>query len=510
MAAGQEHLSKARPVLAAMLCLLVSTACDARSAPYDAAPWLADYAALKKGLERSYANLAWFASPEGGIDLAALDRKTVTALAEARSDKEAKAALTAFLKAIPDAHLQLVDPHTAAELAAQDGPDHGLIRDLMAGPCRAYNLDDGLKTDFSLPFDKAGARRITRGKNPFASGLYDTPQGLRLGIVRIPSFEMRQYPDLCRGAAEQLRRTGETDTVDFEDFVQTGFLQFLAQTLQDLQRRGAQAVVVDLGGNPGGGDSGQLATGLFAAAPLKSNPIWMVAGPPAVHLFDHQLAVLRAAQAHAGDDAKARRDLGAAISAVAAQEGAIPARACDMAWVWREQRPWGPRGCSNLVEAGYMAGPAQTADWRAYADPASSVVLYAPADLGKLQGTWRGPVYVVVDETTASAAELFGAILQDNHAARLVGRRTIGAGCGNQGPYRFLPLKQMDASVRLSDCVLIRADGSDEVAGVEPDIAIDGRDPVQRAHETLARIAEDLQKPPPAITPPQDTARAPR
>ena len=86
MAAGQEHLSKARPVLAAMLCLLVSTACDARSAPYDAAPWLADYAALKKGLERSYANLAWFASPEGGIDLAALDRKTVTALAEARSD----------------------------------------------------------------------------------------------------------------------------------------------------------------------------------------------------------------------------------------------------------------------------------------------------------------------------------------------------------------------------------------------------------------------------------------
>ena len=508
MAAGREHLSKARPVLAALLCLLVSAACNARSAPYDAAPWLADYAALKKGLERSYANLAWFASPPGGVDLPTLDRRTTAALAGARSDREAKAALTAFLKAIPDAHLQLVDPHTASELAAQDGPDHGLIRDLMGGPCGQYNLDNGLKTDFSLPFDKAGARRITRGKNPFASELYDTPQGLRLAIVRIPSFEMRQYPDLCRGASEELRRTGET--VDFDDFVQTGFLQFLAQTLQDLQRRGAQAVVVDVGGNPGGGDSGQLATGLFAAAPLTSNPIWMVAGPPAVHLFDHQLTELRAAEAHAGGDANARRDLTAAISAVAAREAAIPARACDMAWVWREQRPWAPQGCSNLVEAGYMAGPARAADWRAYADPASSVVLYAPADLGKLQGTWQGPVYVVVDETTASAAELFAAILQDNHAARLVGRHTIGAGCGNQGPYRFLPLKQLNASVRLSDCVLVRADGSDEVAGVEPDIAIGGRDPVRRASDTLARIAEDLRKSPPAVTPAQDTTPAPR
>ena len=508
MAGGREYVSKARPVLAALLCLLISAACNARSAPYDPAPWLADYAALKKGLERSYANLAWFASPRGGVDLAALDRKTALALAAARSDSEAKAALTAFLKAIPDAHLQLVDPRTAAELTALDGPDHGLIRDLLAGRCRDYNLDDGLKTDFSLPFDKAGVRRITRGKNPFASGLYDTPQGLRLAIVRIPSFEMRQYPDLCRGASEELRRTGET--VDFDDFVQAGFLQFLAQTLQDLQRRGAQAVVVDLGGNPGGGDSGQLATGLFAAAPLKSNPIWMVAGPPATHLFDHQLTVLRAALAHAGDDAKARRDLGAAITAVAAREAAIPARACGMAWVWREQRPWAPTGCSNLVEAGYMAGPAQTVDWRAYPDPAPSVALYAPADLGKLQGTWRGPVYVLVDETTASAAELFGAILQDNGAARLVGRHTIGAGCGNQGPYRFLPLKQMNASVRLSDCVLIRADGSDEVAGLDPDIAIAGGDPLQRAQDTLARIAADLRKSPPVATPTQDTARAPR
>lgn len=510
MAAGRELLSKARPVLAAALCLVLSAACGVRSAAYDPSPWLADYALLKTGLEQSYANLAWFASPQGGVDLADLDRRTAASLAAARSDRDAKAALLAFLKAIPDAHLQVVDPKTVAKLSALDGPDHGLLGHLFAGRCDGYDLTEGLKTDFSLPFDQAGARRLPKGGSPFATGLYATADGARIGLVRIPSFEMRQYPDLCRGAAAEMDRSRENAGVAFDDYVETGFLQFLAQTLRTLQQQGAQAIIVDLGGNPGGGDTGQLSAGLFSSAPLRSNPIWMVAGTPARHLFDHQLKLLRAAQDKAAGDPRARRDLGAAIAAVQAREASIPNRTCNMAWVWRERRPWNPQGCSNLVKAGYMAGPSDLADWRAYASLASGVALYAPAALERIQGTWRGPVYVVVDGTTASAAELFGAILQDNHAGKVVGRRTIGAGCGNQGPYRFVALPKAGGSVRVSDCVLIRADGTDEVAGLTPDIPVAGDDPVRRARETLARIVADLQKSSPGVTPNRDTARAPR
>ncbi len=511
MGAGRKLLSKARPALAAMLCLLLTCACDASSAAYDPAPWLADYALLKKGLQTSYANLAWFGSPQGGVDLPDLDRRTTAALASARSDKDAKAALTAFVRAIPDAHLQLLDPRTAAELSAQDGPDHNLLSHLFGGgACDDDDMTGGSKRGFSLPFDRAGARMIPQGGAPFASGLYDLPGGPRVGLVRIPSFEMRQYPDLCRGAATELKLGRAPAGVDLSSLVLGGFMTFLVQTLQDLQQRGATAVILDVGDNPGGSDSGQISAGLFAAAPLYSHPIWMVAGEPAANMFDHQLTVLAAAADHTRTEPDAQRDLGAAIQAVQARKASIPARACDMSWVWRERRPWTPSGCSNLVEAGYMSGPIQRADWRAYADRTTAAALYAPAYLGKTQGTWRGPVYVVTDETTASAAELFSAILQDNRAGKLVGRRTIGAGCGNQGPYRFVTLPRMRASLRVSDCVVIRADGSDEVAGVTPDIPVEGTDPVARARETLERISEDLRKNAPAAAPARDTTPASR
>jgi hypothetical protein len=52
----------------------------AQSGSFDRNSWLQDYAALKQALEKRYSNLAWFASPEGGVDLPALDRRTLAAL----------------------------------------------------------------------------------------------------------------------------------------------------------------------------------------------------------------------------------------------------------------------------------------------------------------------------------------------------------------------------------------------------------------------------------------------
>jgi hypothetical protein len=46
-------------------------------------------------------------------------------------------------------------------------------------------------------------------------------------------------------------------------------------------------------------------------------------------------------------------------------------------------------------------------------------------------GVWPGPLAVLVDNETWSAAEEFAALLQDNHAAVIVGTRTGGAGCGH-------------------------------------------------------------------------------
>ena len=45
-------------------------------------------------------------------------------------------------------------------------------------------------------------------------------------------------------------------------------------------------------------------------------------------------------------------------------------------------------------------------------------------------GAWTGPVYVVTDDHSYSASELFASLVQFNHIAKTVGLRTGGDGCG--------------------------------------------------------------------------------
>jgi len=82
----EVNMPVSRSLMALSLAFAMATA-QARG--YDAAAWQADYAQLKQAMEQDYANLAWFASPEGGVNLPRLDRLTRQALQAARSDAEA-------------------------------------------------------------------------------------------------------------------------------------------------------------------------------------------------------------------------------------------------------------------------------------------------------------------------------------------------------------------------------------------------------------------------------------
>jgi C-terminal processing protease CtpA/Prc len=78
----------------------------------------------------------------------------------------------------------------------------------------------------------------------------------------------------------------------------------------------------------------------------------------------------------------------------------------------------------------------------------------------------------VVDRNTWSAAEYFAAILQDNHAAQIIGEVTGGAGCGYTDGGIPAKLKNSGAELKMPDCVRYRADGSNEVNGITPDILL--------------------------------------
>jgi hypothetical protein len=104
---------------------------------------------------------------------------------------------------------------------------------------------------------------------------------------------------------------------------------------------------------------------------------------------------------------------------------------------------------------------------------------------------------VLTDSKTYSAAEMFAAVLQNNRAAKTIGSQTGGDGCGfmtNPGPV-VLPYSGL--RFRIPNCVRMRADGTDEVAGVKaviPVLPTEGEDARARAMRVFREIYADLKQ----------------
>jgi hypothetical protein len=96
-------------------------------------------------------------------------------------------------------------------------------------------------------------------------------------------------------------------------------------------------------------------------------------------------------------------------------------------------------------------------------------------------GGWRGPVFVLVDGGTASAAEDLVAWLQQNRVAKVIGERTLGAGCGYVDGGTTTHLSQVPLDVRMPNCARFMADGTNEVEGIAPDFPLSQGDDDVRA-----------------------------
>ena len=87
-------------------------------------------------------------------------------------------------------------------------------------------------------------------------------------------------------------------------------------------------------------------------------------------------------------------------------------------------------------------------------------------------GAWRGPMVVLADANTASAAEDLVAWLQQNRVATIAGQRTMGAGCGYVDGGTVTHLAQVPVDVWMPNCARFLADGSNEVEGLKPDVEL--------------------------------------
>lgn len=122
-------------------------------------------------------------------------------------------------------------------------------------------------------------------------------------------------------------------------------------------------------------------------------------------------------------------------------------------------------------------------------------VLPDESERASLQGTgvWTGPVLILADARTGSASEDFVAWLQQNKVAKVIGERTVGAGCGyidggNRTQFRASPF-----DVMMPNCARFLDTGINEIEGIAPDIAL----PMQLddAKQQAAALAAVLEKP---------------
>lgn len=481
----------------ALMVMALSMAFASHAAPgIDREAWRGDLAVLKQTLQDDYAHLAWVASTQSGVDLPALEHDAQQAIATAGSDAQAEQALRTFLAGFHDGHLKLLDRQATGASAPTPAAVDPRTLDASTG-CAALGVLDEGRHDYSVPLQALpGYHATAGGADPaLRSGVIALADGRRLGLLRLHEFDALRYPGLCHRLWGQLRHADAVN--DMRATLNDAWVAEIAATLRRFQQQGVDAVLVDVGTNPGGDDSGDTLARLFSNAPVQSAPLWVSQSAAGRDYLQEQYERIDDALRHHHPDATARPLLVQQRDRFAASLRATQAPPCDMTWVWQAPRDWPALPCRQLVAAGSSGGPLATPAVDAISDFLIAHRLDWAQDLRRHWAAWQGPVYVLTDAKTASSAEMFAARLQDNRIARVVGSTTGGYGCGfmSPPPPRTLPHSQL--RMRIPNCVRLRADGSDEVAGISPDLPIDmpANAPARaRAQRVLDEVGADLAR----------------
>ena len=360
------------------LAMIAAGTATSQGPEFDPHKWLADYAAIKAGMARHYANLdARLASTR--IDPARLDKAVLSRLEAAGSDLEAYDTLRTFVELFDDPHLKLTfkkpRPIDTGMIASAEAP-------APAGSCADAGYDER-KTAF------APRMAALPGWRELGAGAF--PHGIagQIGVVRIASFSESDYAAACGRvfAAGMDQRALQLAT-------RTELQKELAAAIAALKATGARTLLIDLTGNGGGTEWDREAATLFTSATLT------------------------------------RRDARIADSP------------CDRSAVWTGARP-----CEVFRDAG------------------EEVVLQG-------QGNWTGPVAILADRRTASAAEEFIGWLVDNKVASLVGEKTMGAGCGYVDGGNPVTLTAAPVTLAMPNCARFTAAGVNEIEGWTPEKAL--------------------------------------
>jgi hypothetical protein len=447
---------------------------------YDPEPWLRDLDALERHMGLVYANLEWVVERRG-LELPVLDRRIRQAIEDAGSRRAARKALADFVEAFDDPHLR-IERSPPAWLAwlpgiggggGESGEEPAFPPDASGRDvCRHLGYeDDG--HGFGFDVEALPGWSALPDDGAFPGGAFSLPDGRRAGILRIAQFGEDRYLSACAEAweAEASDRRGSCRgecLAEFRRRASDALARRVSDRVRELRAAGIDALVVDVTGNGGGSEWVDPVTRIFSHRPLRAMRVTGVRHPRSLEPAAERLAAADSllADPHLGEESRALVEIARERLASVLADIETP---CDRSPIWRGRDP----ECSQTITAPtYATGVFDHLPEGALADVPGRADLYAPFGRDVPVGTWSGPLYVLADGGSASATEAFVAMLKDNGAATVIGERTYGAGCGYTNGGLPIELPNSRLVVWMPDCARYRIDGTNEIEGIEPDVAL--------------------------------------
>ena len=461
--------------------VVVVLATRATAGTFEPQPWIDDLSQGKDALATKYANFEW-AVFEREVDLQGLFAETQERIEHATNEAEARAAFDRLARRLGDGHVRF-DWRGGPAAAASPARDQ----------CSALGYDAHMRA-VPVAANAAGYQPlVTSQSGEFPAGMIGV-NGQRVGVVQIGVFTPQGFPALCQAALQELAVPAQESCDDacsdrIESWASSRLTLDLAAQLRALQAAGATSLVVDIAANGGGTEWAEAVARMLTPLRLQSESAGFVRGEHWAKAFANDEAALRRFATH---ETGRNRALLLRLAEEVEGRRKTALTPCDSAPFWRTEHP----ACNWLGQGFFGSGMLAAADPSALRGKPWATLLFSPMEFPYDEGAWRGPLIVLVDRNTGSAASEFAAVLQDNHAAVVMGEAALG-GCGHTNGGTPTTLRNSGATLEVPDCARFRRDGSNEVMGVEPDVpvsfaTVDG--PHRRGARFLAQLPQAIER----------------
>ncbi len=457
---------------------------DDYNTDFDRSDWIADFETLKSELEISYPNLMWKASTSSDIDLPALAALTEKSLREATSETQAYYAIEDFIYDLEDGHVGIrrhaiqFEPTSPRQL-------HEFF-DSAPSACAALGYIEREGGPYSIPFEHAGSytQVSDRTRSSYRVGVVEQLDGRKVAVLRVGTFISSNFVAACEAQflnvslpvsdAEWPRYCGPKCDSKLREAVVADSFNILQSDLDRAAAYGADTLLIDIAGNPGGESWSFELAELFVNSTMNRPRVGVVSDGRLDRYLSYKIERLTEESENLNllpsEREKALDDRANLLSFYHSQTDAA---FCDLSWVWEEKRSWSSaqfQSCGQIAFAPIdVAGTLVASNNQNSANP--QVSISTSEDL--TPPIWNGSVNVFIDRNSVSAAELFAGFLQDSSAATIIGEQSLGAGCGFVDYDAPITLPRTGIIVTLPDCTILRMDGTNTVRGVIPDVELE-------------------------------------